>query len=138
MRERGHHQHGDRPCSCEMGNLYRFVEPIVLTCLARLGQAHGYHIAQAASALSVTHAGVDVPAVYRTLRRLETMGHVSSEWDTGGRGPARRTYVLTDSGRVHVQEWHMVLSDLQKTLGALTEALGETWAPGAGPGQEPE
>jgi PadR family transcriptional regulator PadR len=105
-----------QPCSCEMGNLYRFVEPIVLVSLARLGTAHGYSIAQEAEKLAVTHAGVDVSAVYRTLRRLEQMGFVRSEWATEESGPARRDYTLTTEGLDHLRQWTLVLGEVMKAL----------------------
>ena len=113
---------GHAPCSCEMGNLYRFAEPIVLLSIARLGDAHGYQIAQEAEALAVTHAGLDSGVIYRTLRRLETSGRVRSSWDTSGNGPARRVYVLTESGIEHLGEWAQVLGDVTASLQALAAA----------------
>jgi poly-beta-hydroxybutyrate-responsive repressor len=103
-----------------MGNLYRFAEPIVLLAIARLGAAHGYHIAQEAAGMAVTHAGLDGGIVYRTLRRLETAGQVSSSWDTSGPGPARRVYALTAAGRRHLAEWAEVLKNVTKSLQVLT------------------
>lgn len=110
--------HGEhkQPCSCEMGNLYRFVEPIVLVSLAHLGTAHGYSIAQEAEKRAVTHAGVDVAAVYRTLRRFENVGYVRSEWITVGSGPARREYTLTDEGLEHLRQWTSVLGEVMEAL----------------------
>ena len=102
-----------------MGNLYRFAEPIVLLAIARMGEAHGYQIAQEAEGMAVTHAGLDSGVIYRTLRRLETAGRVSSSWDTSGGGPARRVYVLTVSGRQHLGEWAQVLGDVTASLQAL-------------------
>lgn len=121
-RQRCCHEQHQQPCSCEMGNLYRFVEPIVLLSLARLGTTHGYAIAQEAEKLAVTHAGVDVAAVYRTLRRLEQMGYVRSEWDTEVSGPARRDYTLTDEGRDHLRQWVTVLGEVME---ALTKIIDE-------------
>lgn len=112
-------------CSCEMGNLYRFAEPIVLLALSRLGEAHGYQIAQEAERLAVTHAGLDSAVVYRTLRRLEEAGRVSSAWDTSGPGPARRIYRLTESGREHLAEWAVVLEQLASTLQSLAQGCRE-------------
>lgn len=108
-----------------MGNLYRFTEPIVLVSLARLGTAHGYQIAQEAERLAVTHAGLEVGAVYRTLRRLEEVGYVSSAWDTRGPGPARRDYVLTDAGWNHLREWTAVLEDFMQSLGMVRDRCRE-------------
>ena len=41
--------------------------------------------------------------VYRTLRSLERLGLVRSEWQTSAVGPARRTYYITPEG-VHSLE----------------------------------
>jgi DNA-binding PadR family transcriptional regulator len=103
-----------------MGNLYRFVEPIVLVSLAHLGTAHGYSIAQEAEKRAVTHAGVDVAAVYRALRRFEQIGYVHSEWITVGSGPARREYTLTEEGLEHLRQWVSVLSEV---MGALSQII---------------
>ena len=108
------------PCSCEMGNLYRFTEPIVLLVIANAGEAHGYQISTEAEQLAVTHAGLDAGAIYRVLRRLETVGHVTSHWETTGEGPARRVYTLTASGVQHLAEWGDVLEGLTKSLRGLT------------------
>lgn len=123
-------QEGEGPCSCEMGNLYRFAEPIVLLVIAQMGKAHGYQIAQKAEGMAVTHAGLDSGVIYRTLRRLETAGRVRSSWDTSGSGPARRIYVLTESGIQHLGEWAQVLEDVVTSLQALTrECLRAAQAP---------
>jgi poly-beta-hydroxybutyrate-responsive repressor len=113
-----------------MGNLYRFAEPIVLLTIARLGEAHGYQIAQEAEKRAVTHAGLDSGVIYRTLRRLETAGRVSSSWDTSGGGPARRVYVLTESGRQHIGEWAQVLGDVTASLQALARDCQTAAQPG--------
>lgn len=123
MRNRHCHRGGrqDGPCSCEMGNLYRFCEPIVLLTLARLGTAHGYQIAAEAEPYAVTHAGLDGAAVYRTLRRLEATNCVTSDWDTGGGGPARRVYSLTDRGWEHLQEWVDVMDRIARSVRGLVQ-----------------
>lgn len=126
MRHKHRRQHrdqsGGRPCSCEMGNLYRFCEPIVLLTLAKLGSAHGYQIAAEAEPLAVTHAGLDGAVIYRTLRRLESNKCVTSTWDTGGGGPARRLYSLTPHGREHLAEWVEVMEGIASSVGGLVKA----------------
>jgi poly-beta-hydroxybutyrate-responsive repressor len=122
-----------------MGNLYRFAEPIVLLAIAQLGEAHGYQIAQKAEGMAVTHAGLDSGVIYRTLRRLETAGRVHSSWDTSGAGPARRVYVLTESGVQHLGEWAQVVEDIITSLQALArECLRAAQAPAAEPAQSLE
>ncbi len=102
-----------------MGNLYRFCEPIVLLTLAKLGTAHGYQIAAEAEPLAVTHAGLDGAVIYRTLRRLESNSCVTSSWDTGGGGPARRLYSLTPHGQEHLAEWSEVMDGISSSVGKL-------------------
>ena len=107
-----------------MGNLYRFCEPLVLMTLAKLGTAHGYQIAAEAEPYTVTHAGLDGAAIYRTLRRLEFTNCVTSSWDTGGAGPARRLYTLTDRGREHLGEWVEVLQRISSSVEVLAQESG--------------
>lgn len=98
---RGRHCHrhkGEEVCSCEMGNIYRFTEPIVLILIARAGKTHGYTTATEAEKLAVTHSKLDTGVIYRTLNHLEQQGKIISSWDTSGHGPARKMYRLTKDG----------------------------------------
>jgi len=111
------HRHGaERPCTCAMGNLYRFVEPVVLYLLKKNGPAYGYELGRALSEHAMTDAEIDRGALYRTLQRLETMGHVTSSWDTSGAGPARHVYAITDNGTKHLYEWKIVLGNLSRSM----------------------
>lgn len=58
--------------------------------------AYGYELQRSLQDLAVDVR--DLGRVYRELRSMEERGLVVSHWDTGGRGPARRTYDLTDAG----------------------------------------
>jgi PadR family transcriptional regulator PadR len=51
--------------------------------------------------------------VYRTLREMETLGWIESDWDTDQtQGPPRRTYRLTAQGEEALQYW---TKELEKT-----------------------
>ena len=52
---------------------------------------------------------VDVGNLYRVLRALEEDGLVTSRWEAGEPGPAKRTYELTDEGRRLLDEWAAAL-----------------------------
>ncbi len=105
------------PSTCGMGNLYRFVEPVALLLLKTKGKTHGYDLAGALNDYALSDSIVEPGALYRTLRRLEENGYVSSTWDVSGAGPARRIYELTPAGDVHLQEWGEVLERLSLSLG---------------------
>jgi len=69
-----------------MGNLYRFVEPVVLFLLQRHGPSHGYELASALEQYALTDSAVERAALYRTLKQLEKQQLVSSRWDAGPGG----------------------------------------------------
>lgn len=118
-------RHGmERPCTCAMGNLYRFVEPVILYLLAKRGPSYGYDLAGDLQNHALTDAEIDRGALYRTLQRLETMGHVTSDWDTSGTGPARHVYSITESGREHLREWSVVLGKLSGSMKSFVEDVG--------------
>lgn len=106
----------DYPCTCAMGNLYRFVEPVVLFLLKRKGQSYGYELSGELAKHALTDAAIEAAALYRTLRQLEKNGFVCSQWDSGHSGPARRLYILTEFGELHLEEWISVLDHLSKSM----------------------
>src|ERR1043166_2268305 len=117
MPERSCPRHGSKyPCSCAMGNLYRFVEPVLLLLLKQKGQSHGYELASDLNEHALTDSEIEIAALYRTLRNLESNGCVRSHWVTAARGPARRQYVLTAHGEQHLQEWITVLDHMSKSM----------------------
>ena len=58
--------------------------------------------------------------IYFLLRRLEKRGIVTSEWDTGKSGPARRVYVLTEFGVEFLED---KLSKIKKILPVLEDLV---------------
>ena len=113
-------RHGNgHPCSCAMGNLYRFVEPVLLFLLKEKGRSYGYELASALREYALTDAEIEVAALYRTLRQLEANQCVTSEWDVDHGGPARRVYRLTPRGEEHLDEWVTVLDHMSKSMARL-------------------
>jgi poly-beta-hydroxybutyrate-responsive repressor len=58
---------------------------------------HGYALRDTLDTSGLV-AEVDFGNLYRTLRRMEASGLVTSQWEQGD-GPGRRVYSITDSGR---------------------------------------
>jgi poly-beta-hydroxybutyrate-responsive repressor len=106
-----------------MGNLYRFVEPVVLYILERNGPAYGYELSNTLQNHALTDSEIDRGALYRTLKRLETMGFVDSDWDTSRTGPARHIYSITESGRKHLREWAVVMEKLSNSMRSFVEEV---------------
>jgi PadR family transcriptional regulator PadR len=106
----------NHPCTCAMGNLYRFVEPVLLLLLKEKGASYGYQLSGAFREHALTDAQIERGALYRTLRQLELNGNVSSEWQNEQRGPARRVYKLTRQGERHLAEWATVLEHVSRSM----------------------
>ena len=110
-------RHGkDHPCTCGMGNLYRFVEPVALLLLKKMGPACGYDLYAELREHALTDAEIEKAALYRVLRQLEENGNVQSRWETNEGGPARRIYRLTRNGERHLEEWAVVLNHLAHSM----------------------
>jgi len=99
-----------------MGNLYRFVEPVVLLLLKKKGRSYGYDLAADIHQYALTDAEIERGALYRTLRQLELTGNLKSEWETDKAGPPRRIYRLTPDGERHLEEWAAVLDHVSKSM----------------------
>jgi DNA-binding PadR family transcriptional regulator len=105
-----------------MGNLYRFVEPVLLFLLKKKGRSHGYELAGELRQHAFTDAEIEVAALYKTLRQLEENDCVVSEWVAQATGPARRVYALTSRGEQHLDEWVAVLGQISKAMARFVRA----------------
>ena len=100
--------HGEVPWSPR-----NLLVPYLLLALSTY-RAHGYLLQQYLRGLGFF--GVDTTTIYRNLRQLEKQGLVTSAWDTGEDGPARRVYSLTDAGEVFLKSWAGALDQYRTFL----------------------
>jgi PadR family transcriptional regulator PadR len=103
-------------CSCEIRG---FIQPRLLLLLAKK-PSHGYELMEALRRIPGSQNLSDPGMLYRTLRQLEQSEVLRSAWDTGGRGPARRIYELTEIGREQLETW---AAEIRKTRTHLDEFL---------------
>jgi PadR family transcriptional regulator PadR len=103
MRFRG--GRGLRHATAESGatRIERFVEPCILLLLAEQNR-HGYNLRDELIQREWIDE-VDFGHLYRTLRRMEEAGLVSSEWAEEGPGPLKRVYHITLVGRRLLNDW---------------------------------
>jgi len=118
-------RHGrGHPCTCAMGNVYRFIEPVLLLMLTEKGRSYGYDLSESLADYALTDAQIERAALYRTLRTLEENGYVISSWDVENSGPARRVYSVTKSGQVHLREWAEIMDRLGNAMKAFAAKAG--------------
>jgi PadR family transcriptional regulator, regulatory protein PadR len=89
----------------------RFLEPCILLLL-HCDEVHGYELLEALNRFGFDQMPVDSSTVYRLLRTFEEAALVTSRWETGGAGPARRMYHITEEGDRYLASW---VEDLRAT-----------------------
>lgn len=65
-------------------------------------ELHGYAIANRLEEVGLTR--IKGGTLYPVLARLQAAGHVAPRWEPGERGPGRKYYALTESGRAVLRE----------------------------------
>ena len=70
---------------------------------------YGYGLVEQLSHFGFSEPDLNVSTLYRTLRKMEHDGLVTSLWESGGQGPRRRVYEITDDGRSELDQWIKVL-----------------------------
>jgi PadR family transcriptional regulator PadR len=90
-----------------MSSMRDILIPHVLLAVS-LQRVHGYLINEHLSRLGF--ADLEISTLYRTLRHLEQTGLLTSAWEPGADGPARRVYELTDVGRTWLASWAVGLA----------------------------
>ncbi len=122
MRERGmgHGWHGGR--GPQRGQVAHLIEPCLLTLL-RDGAGHGYDLIASLGRFGLDPDNLDNGMVYRSLRHMEVVGWVRSDWEIGTGGPPRRVYRLTDEGRQALSTWRDELRRTRDLVSRLLNAL---------------
>lgn len=106
----------------------RFLETCLLLLLTE-GSAHGYALLERLPVFGFTAAELNASTLYRALRKLEADNMVASEWESGGSGPPRRVYALTEAGRRHLCAWVEVVRERRSRLEKLISEFERRFPP---------
>ena len=90
-----------------------YLKPCLLLLLAE-GPSHGYELLEQSRRLGIQ--GAEPGGLYRYLRSMEKEELVRSWWEPSQAGPARRTYILTDSGHGALRTSIESLRDVRQLL----------------------
>ncbi len=86
------------------GKQERYIQPSILMGLYSK-PSYGYELIQNIQRFGFVEGHAPPGMIYRHLRQMEEEGLVSSQWDTGGTGPAKRMYQITADGREILAGW---------------------------------
>ncbi|MEW6540854.1 MAG: PadR family transcriptional regulator [Bacillota bacterium] len=114
----------NRPQEDELALLQAHTEKLTWSCLLFLlhrKPAHGYELIQSLNELGLAESEADPATIYRNLRRMEEEDLVTSRWEAGLSGPARRLYHLTPAGEAAL---HLLAHLLREKKAKIEEFLG--------------
>ena len=106
----------DEKCACKGSYLDKFIQPAVLLCLKE-GPSHGFQLINDLENSGMVSGGsVDPTGLYRTLKKMEGSGHVSSYWDTENYPKPRRIYSITKQGLHCLGFWKETLKEYNRNI----------------------
>ena len=106
-------------CACSGINLDKFVQPLILLCLAEQ-DLHGYGLIQEImNSPMFKGEKPDPTGVYRFLKSMEDRHLVVSSWDLAESGPPKKIYRITGDGFACLEHWISTLRDYLDSIRAL-------------------
>jgi len=100
--------------------LVKGTTPLLVLTVIGEGELYGYEIAQAVRERSGGAFAPSEGSLYPTLHRLELDGALAAEWRASDRGPRRRYYKLTKSGRAMLAQSRTEWSALVRAVDAVS------------------
>jgi len=100
-------------CKCDT-RIQRFLLPCLLLLL-KVKPSYGYELVENLHPFGFDDLP-DPATAYKNLRTMEQEGWVTSKWDTGGAGPARRMYSVTREGEDLLRSWAMAIRRTKESL----------------------
>lgn len=106
------------------GKMDRFLEVCLLVLLYdKLG--YGYGLIEDLEDFGFSSEELNVSTLYRTLRKMESEGLVTSLWEESGLGPKRRVYRITQTGKTDLDNWIDTLTNRKTRIEKLIEKYEE-------------
>lgn len=110
-------------CACRGSFLDKFLQPALLVVLSR-GSSHGFQmLSELEKSGMVSGDSLDPAGLYRTLKRMEAGGLVTSRWDTESGSKPKRVYTITDQGRHCLGTWADTLVEYRRNLDAILNGI---------------
>jgi PadR family transcriptional regulator, regulatory protein PadR len=95
-------------CNDKFHHMERFLEVCLLLLLYdEIG--YGYGLIEQLVTFGFSPEDLNVSTLYRTLRKMEGEGLVTSLWEESDQGPKRRVYEITSEGKQNLDQWIKVL-----------------------------
>ncbi|OPL07977.1 MAG: hypothetical protein AVO33_02550 [delta proteobacterium ML8_F1] len=95
-------------CASKHHKTEKFLEVAILVVLFDK-ENYGYGISETLKEMGYEEESFNTSTLYRSLRRMEQQGLVTSDWRESHQGPRKRVYSIAEAGRVELENWIQVL-----------------------------
>lgn len=110
-------------CACKGSFLDKLLQPALLTMLSK-GASYGFQLLSDLEKNGmVSGDSLDPAGLYRTLKRMESVGLVSSFWDTESCAKPRRIYSVTEQGLDCLKNWYKTLLEYRSSLDTILSGI---------------
>lgn len=114
-------------CACKGSFLDKFIQPSVLLSLYKEPAYGSLIFKRIMERNSDSMDSIDPTGFYRTLKKMETSGLLTSVWDSvENDSQKRKIYSLTEEGRSCLANWKNTLSHYQNTINILLNEIVTT------------
>ncbi|MCJ7836320.1 PadR family transcriptional regulator [Cuneatibacter sp. NSJ-177] len=110
-------------CACKGFFLDKLIQPAILLLL-KDNPTHGFQLLTELTEnemIACDHP--DPTGLYRTLKKMEQDGLLSSHEEEGEKGNPRRIYALTEEGDECLANWRQTLISYRKNIDVLLNAM---------------
>ncbi len=111
-------------CNGKNHKMERFLEVCLLLLLYQEA-GYGYGLIEQLEYFGFPEEDLNISTLYRTLRKMEKEGMVTSDWEEGGQGPKRRVYLITEDGKKDLDQWVRILVERRKRIDKLINRYNE-------------
>ena len=111
-------------CACKGDYLDKFIQPAILAMIHEK-PAYGFYLLAEMESRDLVDK-VDATGFYRTLRKLEEDGKLSSEWQIEEGEKPKKVYTITDSGRACLNNWKKTLHEYIGLLSRISDAVDQS------------
>ncbi len=115
----------DEKCACRGSFLDKLLQPVLLVVLSK-GENHGFKIINDIKESGmVSGDSLDPAGLYRTLKRMESAGLVTSRWDVETDAKPKRIYAITEEGSHCLAIWKNTLTDYRNNIDNMIKGISE-------------
>ena len=114
-----------KKCACKGSFLDKFIQPSILFELLDNDKTGSGILKNLNKGTMAKYGKLDPTGFYRTLKKMDEAGTITSEWLTAGQEKPIKVYSITNSGRICLKTWEITLKQYIEDMGDLYNQIAK-------------